>query len=308
MAKDDKEVLERLLSSTIENICTSLLDEFNKTNAELSAEVGLKAYIIREEVFKCCDWCHAVSGKYVYGTEPKDIYRRHDNCKCMVLFKRGKEPYQDVWSKKKGSYTEQILEHYKVACRAQDPNSLVELKSLSKSKVLTYQTYEEIEKYFEELGIKLENFENLEVNDIKFSLAGVDDTIHRFNHLDNNIRKIKYNSRLKVYGKALDQGGIIEIGKKGITSYGTGVHESIHNIDFFNSFRESFSKIIVKSAEKGIGKRTIEKYRFELTGNYEATKMLSEVLAYAVETEMTNGSTNKLSSNIMKELMKHDRI
>ena len=100
MAKDDKEVLERLLSSTIENICISFLDEFNKANAELSAEVGLKAYIIREEVFKCCDWCHAVSGKYVYGTEPKDIYRRHDNCKCMVLFKRGKEPYQDVWSKK----------------------------------------------------------------------------------------------------------------------------------------------------------------------------------------------------------------
>lgn len=101
MAKDDKEVLERLLSSTIENICISFLDEFNKANAELSAEVGLKAYIIREEVFKCCDWCHAVAGKYVYGTEPKDIYRRHDNCKCMVLFKRGKEPYQDVWRKKK---------------------------------------------------------------------------------------------------------------------------------------------------------------------------------------------------------------
>lgn len=112
MAKDDKEVLERLLSSTIENICTSYLDEFNKANAELSAEIGLKAYIIREEVFKCCDWCHTLAGKYEYGTEPKDIYRRHDNCKCMVLFKRGKEPFQNVHSKKKYRTYEDAMNDY----------------------------------------------------------------------------------------------------------------------------------------------------------------------------------------------------
>ena len=47
----------------------------------------------------CCPWCSDVAGRYVYGEEPDDIYRRHDNCDCTVTFENGRKR-QDVWSKR----------------------------------------------------------------------------------------------------------------------------------------------------------------------------------------------------------------
>lgn len=95
-----RDTFDRLLGQTVDNICQSFLDDWTRENARLSTSAGLRATITREEVSKCCDWCRKLAGTYEYGTEPKDIYRRHDNCKCAVIFKRDKEPYQDVWTKK----------------------------------------------------------------------------------------------------------------------------------------------------------------------------------------------------------------
>ena len=39
------------------------------------------------------------AGRYAYGEEPDDIYRRHDNCDCTVTFENGRKR-QDVWSKR----------------------------------------------------------------------------------------------------------------------------------------------------------------------------------------------------------------
>ena len=41
----------------------------------------------------------AMAGRYAYGEEPDDIYRRHDNCDCTVTFENGRKR-QDVWSKR----------------------------------------------------------------------------------------------------------------------------------------------------------------------------------------------------------------
>lgn len=100
---NDRDTFDRLLGQTVDNVCQSFLDDWTRENARLSASAGLRATITREEVTKCCEWCHSIAGSYEYGQEPRDIYRRHDNCKCAVIFKRGKEPYKDVWTKKKYS-------------------------------------------------------------------------------------------------------------------------------------------------------------------------------------------------------------
>lgn len=47
----------------------------------------------------CCEWCSKVAGRYAYGEEPDDIYRRHDNCGCSVTYENGRKR-QDVWSKR----------------------------------------------------------------------------------------------------------------------------------------------------------------------------------------------------------------
>lgn len=99
--KRAKEELERLLNEPIKNIIQSYYDDYVKENAKLSAELGLKAIIIRREVGKCCDWCANLAGVYEYGEHPDDVFRRHDYCRCMVLYKEKKGKYTDVWSKKK---------------------------------------------------------------------------------------------------------------------------------------------------------------------------------------------------------------
>ena len=38
-------------------------------------------------------------GRYEYGDEPDDVFRRHDNCTCSVTYECGRQR-QDVWSKR----------------------------------------------------------------------------------------------------------------------------------------------------------------------------------------------------------------
>ncbi len=110
MSKKDKDILKRLTSSTVENMCQSMFDDFIKANAETSVDIGLSAKVIREEVANCCSWCRGLAGTYEYGKEPDNVYQRHDNCKCLVVFKREKEPFQDAWSKKKYNQYEDARE------------------------------------------------------------------------------------------------------------------------------------------------------------------------------------------------------
>ena len=91
--------IKRRARSTSENITNSFHDDYIKENAKLRSKAGLKCYITRETDGKCCPWCSGIAGRYEYGTEPHDIYRRHDNCGCSVTYENGRQR-QDVWSKR----------------------------------------------------------------------------------------------------------------------------------------------------------------------------------------------------------------
>lgn len=92
------ETIQRRARSATENMLNSQYDRDMKKGAETCASAGLKTYIVRDSGSGCCKWCDEVSGRFAYGTEPKDVYRRHDNCTCTVVYEssRGK---QNVWSK-----------------------------------------------------------------------------------------------------------------------------------------------------------------------------------------------------------------
>ena len=68
------------------------------------------------------------AGRYNYGSEPEKVYKRHDNCTCIVTFESGRFR-QDVWSKK--SWEEA-------------PKGV----KFKKPTVLTRQEGEELEQYF----------------------------------------------------------------------------------------------------------------------------------------------------------------
>lgn len=93
------ETLQRRAQSAPETATKSMHDDRMKAESKFRHRAGLDCRITRVAVNGCCPWCSKVAGRYRYGEEPDDIYRRHDNCDCTVTFENGRKR-QDVWSKR----------------------------------------------------------------------------------------------------------------------------------------------------------------------------------------------------------------
>lgn len=94
-----EETIQRRAGSAPATMTRAMQDDYVEENAKFRSDAGLKTYLVRVTDGDCCEWCTKVAGRYEYGTEPHDIYRRHDNCGCSVTYENGRER-QDVWSKK----------------------------------------------------------------------------------------------------------------------------------------------------------------------------------------------------------------
>lgn len=112
-------VIKRRARAGSETITKSFHDSFIKKNATFRNDAGLTCYIIREGT-GCCQWCSDVAGKYKFGTQPSDIFRRHDNCDCTIIYDgqvlRGKQNTDGSRSKTweevpdaDGSYNAKVL-------------------------------------------------------------------------------------------------------------------------------------------------------------------------------------------------------
>lgn len=92
------------------NYMQSYVDDTMKRNAEFQSRAGVSPKIVRKSPTKCCPWCDALVGEYKYPDDvPDDVYRRHDNCNCIVEFFPGDGTKQDVWSKQWAGEDEEIL-------------------------------------------------------------------------------------------------------------------------------------------------------------------------------------------------------
>lgn len=90
------------LRATLENISRGMYDDFVESSCRSMRKSGAKAVIVRKEIGSCCDWCRSLAGTYDYsaGQYPDDIFRRHQNCRCIVTVSNKKGHYTDVWSKR----------------------------------------------------------------------------------------------------------------------------------------------------------------------------------------------------------------
>lgn len=80
----------------------SIVDEGARTNADLHYSMGYKPVIVRRASFGCCKWCRSLAGtKEYYPTMNRDIFKRHQNCRCTVIYDPGNSDgkVQDVYSK-----------------------------------------------------------------------------------------------------------------------------------------------------------------------------------------------------------------
>ncbi|CIV20129.1 gp35 [Streptococcus pneumoniae] len=89
-----------LLDDPIVNFSQSIVDDSIRKNAEFHHKVGLSPKIVRRVVGHPCKWCKSLEGSYNYPEVPKDIYRRHGNCRCTVDYHPGNGKKQNVHTKK----------------------------------------------------------------------------------------------------------------------------------------------------------------------------------------------------------------
>lgn len=79
------------LDEPVKNFSQSIVMDSVKVNAEFQHGAGLSPKIQRTSAGKCCKWCQGLVGSYSYPDVPKDVYRRHDYCRCKVDYVVGKE-------------------------------------------------------------------------------------------------------------------------------------------------------------------------------------------------------------------------
>lgn len=78
-------VIQRRAKAPVANVSKSFHDDYMRENARIRAKLGLKPLIIRYGS-GCCSWCSAVAGRYRFGEAPDDVFRRHDNCDCTIIY------------------------------------------------------------------------------------------------------------------------------------------------------------------------------------------------------------------------------
>lgn len=73
-----------ILQEPVVTHARSVVDDTIKKNAEFQGRAGIKATVIRNADPKCCKWCSDLAGDYVYPSVPREVFQRHDNCRCTV--------------------------------------------------------------------------------------------------------------------------------------------------------------------------------------------------------------------------------
>lgn len=76
-----------------------IVEDALQKNAEFHYNAGLKPRIVRRHEARCCKWCRSLAGEYSYPNVPKDVYRRHERCRCVVEYFPGNGRRQNVHTK-----------------------------------------------------------------------------------------------------------------------------------------------------------------------------------------------------------------
>ena len=189
-----------LLDDPIVNFCQSIVDDSIRKNVEFHHKVGLSPKIVRRVVGHPCKWCKSLEGSYNYPEVPKDIYRRHGNCRCTVDYHPGNGKKQNVhtkrWAESQKSAKIEVLKGVGLPVQSgarnyfrDESNDDILPKDFIKAEKHAYLTYDKIKNSNQELE-KRKIYSNIgkfkEMKD--FTKEDVDIA---FNHVFNDIHILK---------------------------------------------------------------------------------------------------------------------
>jgi len=116
--EEDLEKAMKWLGSPIVNCSEAFFDDFIKANAEFKHGAGFETWIERKTRPGCCKWCANLAGIYNYEDvrHGSDVFRRHEDCHCIVTYGEGKKR-QNVWNKEEweggedAGYAGEVIKH-----------------------------------------------------------------------------------------------------------------------------------------------------------------------------------------------------
>lgn len=86
-ASEDFEKVKWLLNEPIITFSQSIVDEIIKENVEFHAKSGLETVIKRTlSGHKPCQFCKDLAGEHDYYLSDRDIYTRHERCRCTIEY------------------------------------------------------------------------------------------------------------------------------------------------------------------------------------------------------------------------------
>lgn len=98
--EENFEEVRWIIDEPIVNFSQSVVDDGIKNNVDFHAKSGLAPNVTRIVTgHRPCAWCRNLAGSYDYPDVPEDVYRRHENCKCLVEYDPGNNKKQNVWTK-----------------------------------------------------------------------------------------------------------------------------------------------------------------------------------------------------------------
>lgn len=208
---DDFKKGKWLLDEPIKNFTQSVVDDTIKTNADFQYKAGLTPKIIRKEVGNCCPWCKAVVGVYEYPDVPKDIYRRHQRCRCTVDYIPGNGKKQDVWSKKwtDSNESDKIKKRIELSetksYKKFHEDKQVNLHFAQESKLLWSNEYQQAREAFmkytqsgyRNINAALRDRQNFMKSSVHFSIK--EETFKNIKHMKNFIEKQELKENIIVY-------------------------------------------------------------------------------------------------------------
>lgn len=96
-----------LLEEPLINFVSQAVTDVVRDNFEFHGRAGLNPKIIRTAENKCCDWCRSLAGTYRYPVENRDVFRRHQRCRCSVIYDQGDGFRENVHTRQQLTSAEQ---------------------------------------------------------------------------------------------------------------------------------------------------------------------------------------------------------
>ncbi|MBO4109848.1 hypothetical protein J5583_06695 [Streptococcus suis] len=204
-SEDEFDKVAWLLQEPIVNFTQSIVDDSIKVNVDFHAKAGLTPKVVRKESGNCCRWCRSVVGVYDYPNVPKDVWRRHNRCRCTVDYHPGNGKKQNAHSKRWSDPLKnaKIEERKRIGLLVQagaknyvrdDSNDMLLPKDFIKAEKHAYLTYDRIKNSNQDLE-KRKIYSNIgkfkEMNDFS-----KDDVDKAFDHVFNDVHELNFGKGL----------------------------------------------------------------------------------------------------------------